>query len=343
VRLRDCLIVCLVFLGAGISAETVASGDPSVTKYEIKKFRFGGNRRKGYERLVVEFNRKESGPSKPTLKVVPNTSGKEATLYVDQAVLVGAIPEALINDSYVTKSKYLGPVSINTDGSGSGFSIRAFLKDAVTMEAFLLEHPSRLVLDVIPMNPDVIQPISHAVLPTKNNPSRIVCYPASQQVIATVDFHPKTGEPKTIEMDSAKLDKLEAQLISSTGKKVETAICFPANSQLAPNISYQPKLQEPTTYVQQDPMFVGSKSSFLSQAPPMTAIGGGGTPQGSLLQPQRSLGSVGGLNAGAAPAMPSMPAMPAMGGGAAGAPPSLGPPRAKAQMLNPGSLTPPLK
>jgi hypothetical protein len=372
------LSIAVVILGSPSAllsaASAAAPSDVSTTKLEVKKFRFGGRHKKHSERLVVEFIEKEVGKNKPTLKIVPNSSGKEATLYIDQATLVGAIPEALINDSYVSRSKYLGPVSINTEGGGTGFSVRTFLKQAVTLDAYLLEHPMRLVLDVSPLDAAVTQEDlvsaaernvasvpqstnsgkkSRKATLTDENGNKIVCYPASKQVIATVDFYSPANIARASQLDAAKLANLETVLASGQ-KSVETAICFPADSQLSPNITYQPKINEAVTYVQPEAGGFGQKPSFSAQnspisfaAPatiplptpaPLAPVGPAAAPAPAFGAPPavRSLGS-------APPAPKTGPALAAPGG--LGLPPTAAnKSAAKPNLLGAGASTlPPLK
>src|SRR3954451_16725037 len=82
-------------------------------RLEIREYRFQPHRNLGYERLVLEFTRKDSNS-----RVQPKVRMKGSEIVVDRAILMGAIPESLINDSYSGKSKYLGPLSVNTDNPG---------------------------------------------------------------------------------------------------------------------------------------------------------------------------------------------------------------------------------
>src|SRR5687768_6859128 len=95
-------------------------------EFEIKSYRFNHHENLNFERLVLEFKTKGHLAQIPSVRAVPSSSGKETVIHVGKIVLVGAIPEASINDSYTRKSSFIGPVSLNTD-TGSGFSIRTFL------------------------------------------------------------------------------------------------------------------------------------------------------------------------------------------------------------------------
>ena len=145
------IISVLVILTVALAPTLARAGkDEELAKFEIRKFRFRRHNTKNFERLVIQFTGKNQAGPKPSVKIIAPTTGKEATIEIGNANLVGAIPEALINDSYVSRSHFLGPVSINTDGPEAGFTIRTFLKAPVGVDAFWLEHPDRLVLDVFP-------------------------------------------------------------------------------------------------------------------------------------------------------------------------------------------------
>ncbi len=278
-------IACVIALSmALVSTSGWATPDEGAfAKFEIKKFRFRRNSGKNFERLVIEFAKK-SGNSRPVVRIDAPNTGKDATIEIDQASLVGAIPEALINDSYVPRSHFLGPVSINTDGPSSGFTIRTFLKSPVSVDAFWLDHPARLVLDVFPANSPrvagrVPEPSDRSIASTKAGESEdgpIVCYPVSSAVSAQVMFHAKDfpGSPFGVET------------ISPQTPGPEPVICFMASSRVVPSVSYRPKTLDQQSFVQWEGNFGRTPSSE-----------GGGL--------------FGGANAFPAPIPPAVPQVPA--------------------------------
>ena len=112
-----------------IQSATSLISNPQI---RINQFRFA--RRKGHasERLVIEFviKDKKARAPKPEIKLSPHPSGKEITVYVSGVVLSGAIPESSINDSFVSQSQFLGPISISTDDPVAPFALRLFFKAA---------------------------------------------------------------------------------------------------------------------------------------------------------------------------------------------------------------------
>jgi len=258
---------------------TFSFADESSSKLEIRKFRFSRNTRKNFERLVIEFSEKGSG-AKPSLRTVPLNGGNEATVEIGETALVGAIPEALINDSYVARSSFLGPISINTDGPVSGFTIRTFLKQSVAVDAFWLEHPARLVLDVFPANSPRVdgRPPIQEERPRKpastnhggdhNINSEIVCYPLSSAVSATVGFASKNSDLSSMSIDAT---------TPPAGTGPEPVICFLAASRVMASITYKPKNMN---YVQWEGF---PNSGFGARNNASTPYGGFGTGPGGIL------------------------------------------------------------
>lgn len=291
------LVVAMALLGAGSSREGLAVEPGDGPRLEIKKFRFKRHSKKNFERLVVEFSSK-GGYANPNLRTDTPVSGREATVFLDNVALVGAIPEVLINESYVPKSKLLGPVSINTDGPTPGFSVRTFLKEPVGFDAFWLASPPRLVLDVFPANSPRVDnriPVGYEerdlarVKPEHSSPKKpeddIVCYPISSAVSATVSFHPST-------MPSPALQP-EGSLFAQPGA-TEAVICFLASSRVTASVAYKPKALEVPNYVQWDPRGgnqlqqrpgMGGASMFGSAPPNANGMAPGARPPASVPAP----------------------------------------------------------
>lgn len=262
------LIVGMVLM-LGISLPQSASAAGSIPKLEIKKFRFSRHKKRNFERLVIEFAVKEHRGTAPEVKVMPN-DGREANIIVD-AYLVGAIPEALINDSYVPKSEFLGPVSINTDGPGAGFNIRAFMKDKVASDAFWMEKPSRLIIDAFPENSPRSSGREEPQYSQRNVASQpqaveaqmppIVCFPVTAQVSASVDFSPRgISSPDNVGYMTF---AAKQQWPSGTPEPV---VCYLASAQVVPAVTYKLKPAEHHGYYQFDPSFL--QRMMQQQAPP---------------------------------------------------------------------------
>jgi hypothetical protein len=283
-------IVALGLVLAGVSSQSYSapSGEDSRgPRLEIKKFRFSRHKRRNYERLVIEFAAKGNLADHPQVKINSGAGDREASIHIEPGELVGAIPESLINDSYVPKSRFLGPISFNTDGPSPGFEIRTYLKEKVSVEAMWLQHPARLVLDVFPGDSPRVQGpgfetrgIASDSFPSGPGPSAsmlrtpasvedqspIICFPVSSQVNAIIGFHPR-GMPQTSSL-------INTDALQTTGGGQEPVICYLTSSQVSPNISFQPKGQQYPTFVQME-----SNSGF--QRPPASLMGApglGGTP-----------------------------------------------------------------
>lgn len=136
------LLALLIILWSGLSFAPQGDASPAL---EVSRYRFQKYAGQGFERLVLEFKEAKSGTKIPRIKT--ESASKEATVHVQNAMLVGVIPESAILASYLSKSKILGPVSIDTY-TPTSFKVHASLKNSEgQVDAFWLHNPSRLVID----------------------------------------------------------------------------------------------------------------------------------------------------------------------------------------------------
>ncbi|MFM8316453.1 MAG: hypothetical protein ACKOA8_19405, partial [Deltaproteobacteria bacterium] len=221
-KLKWILIVC--FTGTSL----FASSDE--VELQIKKFRFNRHMKLGFERLVIEFSSKANGKSTPVIRILPDKSGKETTVHVSQASLVGAIPESAINDSYVKKSQYFGPISINSD-STSGFDIRTFIKQSHSIvDAFWLEKPSRLIVDVFTKSSDRAQ-----------GPNMVL----KRATASVASKNPTAIESGKVEPEGSKAMPSSVDWTKSEKPGDEAVLCFPANTQVKANIGFEKSAEAP--------------------------------------------------------------------------------------------------
>lgn len=211
-------LVCLTLTSLFAAGEGEA-------ELQIKKFRFNRHSKLGFERLVIEFDSKSQGKEVPVIRLVPDKLGKETTVHVGKAALVGAIPEASINESYSQKSQYFGPVSINTD-TNSGFDVKTYIKQSHSLvDAFWLQNPSRLIVDVFPKDSD------RALGPNV----------VTQRTTASASE--KTSEAKMPKAEKAKEGKKSEKMAPEWTKmekpEDELVLCFPANTQVKANIGFE--------------------------------------------------------------------------------------------------------
>lgn len=275
------LVACLVGESLILSQASFAQDAKTMPRVEIKKFRFRRHNKKNFERLVIEFLDKDHGGS-PRITTLPSSSGKEASIQIENVSLVGAIPESLINDSYVSKSRFLGPVSINTDGPVKGFVIRTFLKEPVGVDAFWLDRPGRLVLDVFPANSARVdgrvpesefREIAQIRPPQESRPKEesngIVCYPLNAAVSATVSFQSKM----TSGAGQFGVEALPFGLIGGGGNNsgAEPVICFLSSSQVVAKVAFKPKSFDPNNYVQWEPRAPAGGGGSLFSMPALPA------------------------------------------------------------------------
>jgi hypothetical protein len=233
---------------------------------QIKKFRFNRHSKLGFERLVIEFDSKSQGKEAPVIRLVPDKLGKETTVHVGKASLVGAIPEASINESYSKKSQYFGPVSINTD-TNSGFDIKTFIKQSHSLvDAFWLQNPSRLIVDVFPkdsdraLGPNVVTQRSTASVSEKSpegkmakketktaekqNPEwtkmekpedeLVLCFPANTQVKANIGFEKGNNRAGFVPQS------IDNTFSTAAGSVQDNIVCYPKGAQVTPLLKFQP-------------------------------------------------------------------------------------------------------
>jgi len=205
-------------------------------KGEIKRFRFQRHAKQDFERLVMEFGGNGKG-AVPTVKVTPQAGEKNAQISVDGFTLVGAIPEAAMNESFGGRSKYLGALALNTDKADSLF-IKTNLKDAkVQIDAFWLESPSRLVVDAFPASsPRAAGP---AVLEDRGTASSATVKPAAPTEHAA--NHATAAEHKA-EVAGPAMPATHASKKKGHHNKSQF-VCYATNSQVVASVSYE----DPTT------------------------------------------------------------------------------------------------
>ena len=94
---------------------------------ELIQFRFHKYHTQRFERLVLQFKSRDK-----KIGYLPMTTslsqGKEVQIQIKNVNLIGEIPEDSINESYVSKSRFLGPLSIDLDQTDS-LVVKLFLQE----------------------------------------------------------------------------------------------------------------------------------------------------------------------------------------------------------------------
>ncbi len=163
---------------------------------ELKAFRWRKHPKKNYERLVLEFVRKDKGTAAASApSVVPAATGKEATIVMNGVSLLGDANDGKVSDTYGSKSSFMGPLSILADSAGGGFNVKIGLKNTnVVAEAQWLESPSRLVIDVFASVSD--RNAIHATTPDNtDSDEKVAAEKTSEKVISKIEK--KAVEPTT--------------------------------------------------------------------------------------------------------------------------------------------------
>lgn len=292
-NLKSTLMVCL-------TSTAIFAASAGETELQIQKFRFNRHVKLGFERLVIEFASKSAGKSNPVIRLVPDSAGKETTVHVSQATLVGAIPESAINDSYVKKSQYFGPVSISSDSS-NGFEIRTFIKQSHSIvDAFWLEKPSRLIVDVFPktsdraQGPNMVVKRSTASIGNMGERKRsgnenkseekdstapawtqmdrptdesVLCFPANTQVRANIGFEKGVGP-------TSAANNVDSTYSAASSNTQDLIVCYPKGAQVTPHLKFAPS--ETPFFGRADLDNRNGSNRNPSSAPPFYPGAGGG-------------------------------------------------------------------
>ncbi|MCB0403982.1 MAG: hypothetical protein KDD51_04300 [Bdellovibrionales bacterium] len=249
------------------------------TPITLKHFRFGKHKTQDFERLVIHFggNRPD-----PRVQIAANPNRKEATVSLENVQLVGAIPESAINDSYVTKSRYLGPISINTDDPNRATTLRVFLKEnTLKFDAFWLQNPARLVVDAFPPTSPRSSKGRFILTAKSKRENRspastafvnkdVLCFPIASQLSPTVSFSEQaaTAPPGFVK-----------------SSRVGPIACYPVNAQVEATIFFAPasRLPQSTNIAPaQQQGYVSPKLLPQTPSQPNAAGGANGTNAGPL-------------------------------------------------------------
>ena len=216
--------------GLVLFASMVSAADPA--QFELENFRFSPH--KGFERLVLQF---KYGPKKPPeLKL--KHEGQAFTIEVDKANLVGAIPEAAINETS-RLARFLGPVTIETEG---GFNIGVALKGSGSKaRAFWLENPHRLVIDASGESGNLAS-ATHKPAPQSDSDAVAA---EDEDTIAAKAVVPK-ARPVT-KTDKRHWRKIKTEMFD----KLWDVACYHTKSAVNPAVSFGPK-----------------KGNFVEEVPP---------------------------------------------------------------------------
>lgn len=211
------------------------AGNPA--HLEIQKYRFRRHTNGRFERLVLEFQRKRGIGEAPAVTLVH--SGSRVRIKVEGAMIMGGIPESAINESYTNSSRYLGDISLETEGPANGFTVEAKLKkDGTRVEAFWLSKPDRLVLDAYPQGVDSPtnqlkkRRIASHRRPKKKGGGKYYCFPANSHVGLSVLFQPKFRAG-----DSRVRIDLEASP-NGFDSTSDAIVCYPSSAQVEPSIAF---------------------------------------------------------------------------------------------------------
>ena len=222
------------------------------TELNIAKFRFTRFDSSQFERLVIEFL--GSAPSEEVeIKKGEKNNQTDVTLTLNNVSISGSIPEANMNASYRDKKKWIGPLSFNSNPSQKLVSIRTLLSEKDTeIDAFWLNSPTRLVIDVYPkgspraQSRDIAAPsrkvasMSKAApkaaskaasnSPTQSQEESVYCFPASAEINPQINFQPWMGS-------SSVAVKAEPPSPPSE-KSVDYIRCYPAQSRMVPQVYF---------------------------------------------------------------------------------------------------------
>lgn len=229
------LSLALPAYGNAPEAGGVEEGGP---RLEIRQYRFSRHN-SGFDRLVLEFERKDANTSiQPKVSAQKSGTPREWSVQVDNALLLGAIPESLINDSYTKKSRYLGAISVNMDAPGTGFAVRAAMKGAGTrVQAMWLENPSRLVIDAYGGSNVAHRETSSTKSQSRPGLADLLCFPAVSKVGLTVIFQTQTRADE--ELQNIRVNTDGVNPVGEPGR--DAIVCYPKTSRVVAALSFETK------------------------------------------------------------------------------------------------------
>lgn len=214
----------------------VEEGGP---RLEIRQYRFSRHNG-GFDRLVLEFERKDANTSiQPKVAAQKSGTPREWSVQVDNALLLGAIPESLINDSYMKKSRYLGAISVNMDAPGTGFSVRAAMKgEGTRIQAMWLENPSRLVIDAYGGSNVAHRETSSMKTHSRPGLADLLCFPAVSKVGLTVIFQTQTRADEELQNIRVNTDGVNP---TDGAPAPDAIVCYPKTSRVVAALSFEAK------------------------------------------------------------------------------------------------------
>jgi len=250
--LTPCLSLAMALICSAAVAQEGGAEDTSA-KLEIRQYRFSHHANGKYDRLVLEFDRRDENTTAP--KISTTAEKGETLITVDGAVLTGAIPESLINDIYAKRSHFLGPIAVGMDAPSTGFSLRAAHKgNAKAVTAQWLTNPSRLVIDakgggavhvasahVAPAHVEHPAPAARETLsigrsakyPALNDLS---CFPATAKVGLTVIFRPQVAQAE--ELQNIRINTDGTNPVDAAPPS-DAIVCYPKASQIQAALSFE--------------------------------------------------------------------------------------------------------
>ncbi len=254
--------------------------------FEIKGYRFHTHSTEDYDRLVLDM----SGSSETPVIKVNSDSGSEALIEVQNAKLMGVVPESSINNSYVSTSRYLGPINISTESPSGGFTIKLWLKKPNTkIDAFWHTNPSRLVIDVYPQNSLRAKGMEKSrnrklAASSTNKPyckseelPKYLCFPAGARVGLKVKFDVSPYLKTTIQSIPVQLGAVSDSLSGQ-----DAIVCYPSIARVTPSFTFEPFVE---------PEQINETSRLESSTPQANAV-----PQELLRQPSSKTQSLEGVN-----------------------------------------------
>ncbi len=237
-------------------------------KLEIRQYRFSRHGA-GYDRLVLEFDRKDHSSAEP--KVWADNQGSAATVHVENVTLLGAIPESLINDSFSRKSRFLGPISVNMDAA-NGFSVRTAMKGgASSVKVLWLNNPARLVIDA-----HGSQDVAHRETLSISRHSRrptladLMCFPATSKVGLTVAFLPQSNQSEELQNVRVNTDGVTPQ---EGAPPADAIVCYPKKTQIIAALSFEERPRDSVLSNQTENLMAPEQALSAKAAAEAAALG----------------------------------------------------------------------
>lgn len=201
----------------------------------LQQYRFQKHAGQDFERLVLQFDDVKAVKGRKVSTSFPLDGGNTTIVEVTNLSVNKNIPVNFMDTFKNKKSKYLTSVNFNIN-EGNAFATKLGLDSSDTVvDAFWLENPSRLVIDVFPKNS-----------PRSAGPA--ILGQAAEKADRTAASDPLATEAEnlalTVKEEIKKVMTKTRDTWNSNSKYRKDFYCFPASAEVTASLDYKTKATE---------------------------------------------------------------------------------------------------